>query len=92
METAMAEFNLSVSSDVNMEAATKPECPICKMDTTTPAKASFHQEAHAPPFGDPLGLGYLPYVLFERVARLMEDYHAFRSNISTTSTPTDKID
>ena len=59
------------------------ECPNCGVRLDTEAEAFLHRELHREPWEGPAGnarnlLG-LPYVLMPRIARLMEDYHAFAS-------------
>jgi hypothetical protein len=48
-------------------------CRICGMATISPAAAFLHREAHAEEFGG-LGLNKLPFSLFGRVEKLMQDY------------------
>lgn len=54
----------------------KPVCPECggTCYIDTPALKFLHEQLHAEPWGNIFGLGNLPYVLFPRVAKLMEDF------------------
>jgi hypothetical protein len=58
-----------------------PQCPMCRMELDTAALAYLHHELHLPignPYHDPRELSALPYILFPRVAKLMEDYYQYR--------------
>jgi hypothetical protein len=63
-----------------------PFCRTCggTMRVDTAALRFLHQQLHSEPWGDwPLGnamnLNGLPYCLFDRVAKLMQDYESARS-------------
>ena len=54
-----------------------PRCPVCCHAMPTPAHVFLHQQQHAEPRGGlPLTtLNYVALDLFDRIARLMQDYH-----------------
>lgn len=55
--------------------ATQPTtCPQCGIDMHTPAERFLHVQVHAARWNDPADLNKLPFNLFPRVARLMDDY------------------
>lgn len=51
-------------------------CPFCggTMSIATPALKFLHEQVHAELYGEPFGLKSLPYVLFERIGKLMTDF------------------
>jgi len=60
------------------------------MDVDSSALAYLHYELHEltdSPYHDPRELRALPYILFPRIAKLMEDYHQFRSRAESAASP-----
>lgn len=50
------------------------QCDRCGATVNTEAEAFLHAAVHAEPFGTIHGLGKLPFVLFPRIAKLLEEY------------------
>jgi hypothetical protein len=62
--------------DENFHNADADICQRCggTMSIATPALKFLHEQVHAEPYDDLLGLTQLPYVLFERIGQLMTDF------------------